>query len=49
MREWNNSDVVKVLDECKPLAELTDVNQIAKATYSRRQLILLDLTSEKAI
>ena len=49
MWEWDNSDIVKVLNEGKSLTELANVNQIAKSADRRCQLILLELAIENAL
>ena len=49
MREWDNSDIVEVLDKRKPLAELANINQIAKSTDRWCQLILLELAIKNAL
>ena len=49
MWEWNDSDIVEVLDKRESLAELANVNQIAKTTDRRCQLVFLKLAIENAL
>ena len=49
MREWNDGDIVKVLDEGESLTEPAVINQIAKAADRWSQLVFLELATENAL